>query len=469
MDAAELAFAGVARQAELIRAGEVKPRELVEVYLERIGRIDPRLNAFRTVYAERALAEADQAQARLREADPRPLLGVPIALKDNTDVAGDVTTHGTRAYGEPARTDSEVVRRVRAAGAIVLGKTLTPELCIWPFTESATWGMTRNPWDETRTPAGSSGGSGAAVAAGLAAAALGSDGGGSIRYPSAVCGLFGLKPQRGRISLAPLSEHWFGLSVYGWLARRVIDSALLMDATAGGAPNDAEVPPPPERPYAEAARSDPGKLRIALSLKPPPGMLGGLSPEVRRTMEDTAELLRSLGHEVRERVPDYGITALTWIARFVHGAREDAVMLAHPERLERRTRSVVRMGTLLPAAALRRAREAEAGITARLNAVFADHDVLLTPMLTGPVPAVGHWEGRGALWTLNGIAPRFPFAPPWNVTGQPAAAVPAGIGSDGLPIGVQFVAPPNGEATLFSLAAQLEVARPWADRTPPIS
>ena len=176
-----LAFAPITRQAELIRGGEVAPRELVELYLRRISRLDPQLNAFRAVHDERALAEADQAAARLKAGDERPLLGVPLAIKDNVDVAGDVTTHGTSAYGEPAAEDCEVVRRVRAAGAIVLGRTNVPPLCALPVTESPTWGVTRNPWDLDRSPGGSSGGSAAAVAAGLVGAALGSDGGGSIR------------------------------------------------------------------------------------------------------------------------------------------------------------------------------------------------------------------------------------------------------------------------------------------------
>jgi amidase len=206
-----LAFAPITRQAEMVRAGELAPRDLVDLYLARIERLDGELNAFRTVYRERALAEADQAAARLQAGDERPLLGVPVAIKDNVDVAGDVTTHGTSAYGEPAAQDCEVVRRVRAAGAIVIGRTNVPPLCGLPVTESATWGVTRNPWNLDHSPGGSSGGSGAAVAAGLVGAALGSDGGGSIRCPAAYCGLFGLKAQRGRVSLAPHPDHWHGM------------------------------------------------------------------------------------------------------------------------------------------------------------------------------------------------------------------------------------------------------------------
>ena len=185
MDAADLAYAGIARQAELIRSREVAPSELVGVLLERIERIDPRLNAFRIVFAERARAEAQQAEARIGAGEERPLLGVPVAIKDNIDTAGDLTTHGSGGYGEPARRDAEMVRRLREAGAIVIGKTHLPELAIFPATESDAWGITRNPWDTDRTTGGSSGGSGAAVAAGLAGAGLATDGGGSIRIPAA--------------------------------------------------------------------------------------------------------------------------------------------------------------------------------------------------------------------------------------------------------------------------------------------
>ncbi|MFL5819803.1 MAG: amidase [Solirubrobacteraceae bacterium] len=469
MDASDLAFAGVARQAELLRAREVSPRELVELYLGRVERLDPQLNAFRVVYAERAMAEADQAEARLKAGDERPLLGVPIAIKDNTDVGGDVTTHGTGAHGEPARDDAEVVRRVRAAGAIVLGKTHVPELCIWPFTESATWGVTRNPWNPARAPGGSSGGSGAAVAAGLAPGALGSDGAGSIRYPSAFCGLFGLKPQRGRISLAPLSEHWHGLSVYGWLARRVRDTALLLDATMGPAPGDADSPPPPTRPYTQAAQTPPGKLRIAVSYAVPPGVAARLDADVREGVEATADALRALGHDVRERDPDYGVIFLNTLTRFLRGIHDEGVTLPHPERLERRTRGVIRMGSLISPALVARARAAEPALASRINALFADHDVLVTPMTTAPAPEVGRWEGRGALWTLNGVAARCPFGAPWNTTGQPAAVVPAGIGAEGLPRAAQLVARPNDEPTLFSVAAQLEAERGWTELRPPIA
>jgi amidase len=465
VDAPDLAFAGIARQAELVRAGEVSPRELVELYIERIRRIDPELNAFRIVYEERALAEADQAQGRVGAGDQRPLLGVPVAVKDNLDVAGDVTTHGTNAYGEPARSDSELVRRLRAAGAIVLGRTHMPELAIWPITESLAWGATRNPWSRDHSPGGSSGGSGAAVAAGLVGAAVGTDGGGSIRVPASCCGVFGLKPQRGRVSFAPDSEHWLGLSAAGGLTRGVLDSALFLDAIAGSVEGDAHRPPPPERPFAEAARNPPGKLRIALSLNPM--LRSPLHEEVRGAVHDTAELLRTLGHEVRERDPDYGEIRPLFVPRWLRGIHEDAKRMPRPRQLERRTRQVAFLGGLLPAAAVERARRAEAARARRMNEVFADHDVVLTPTLPRPPVRIGKWDGRSAPAMFGAVAAYVAFTSPWNLTGQPAASVPAGFTSGGLPIGVQLVGRPNDEATLLALAAQMEAERPWTDRRPP--
>src|SRR5919201_306843 len=235
MERDELAFADVARQAELVRAGEVSSRELVELFLGRIERLDPELNAFRRVMGERALVDAQQADARRGAGDERPLLGVPIAVKDVEDVTGEVTRFGTDAFTRPAAQDSELVRRLRAAGAVVIGKTNTPELAIMGDTEGPAFGITRNPWNTERSPGGSSGGTAAAVAAGLCAAGTASDGAGSIRIPASNCGLFGLKPQRGRVSLMPDAEHWNGLSVIGFETRTVADTALLLDAAAGPA------------------------------------------------------------------------------------------------------------------------------------------------------------------------------------------------------------------------------------------
>ncbi len=471
MDAVELAFAGIARQAQLIAAGEISSRELVEVYLQRIARLDGQLNAFRVVLAERSLLEADQADARRRAERPptqRPLLGVPIAVKDNIDVAGELTCNGTNAEDEPARADAEVVRRLREAGAVIVGKTNQPELALWPFTETATFGVTRNPWDPQRTPGGSSGGSAAAVAAGLVGAALASDGAGSIRTPAAWCGLFGLKPQRGRVPLAPHPRHWHGMSVNGVLTRRVADTALFHDVASGASDIDLDSATPPAVPFATAAATPPARLRIAYSTRVPPGLIASPDPDARRALQDTVELLRSLGHEVSERDPDYGAEAGPGVlVRYLSGACEDAAAAAHPERLERRTRAIARLGGLVPRALLERSLAGEAELSRRINTVLEDHEVLLTPATAVAPPRIGRLQGRGALITLNTVARWVPYHGVWNLTGQPACSVPAGFDADGLPRAVQLVGRPDDEATLLSLAGQIEDARPWAERRPP--
>jgi amidase len=464
VDSEEVAFAGVVRQAELIRAGEISSRELLDVHLDRIERLDPQLNAFRVVLGERARTEADQADARRGAGDERPLLGVPIAIKDNVDVAGEVSTHGSDAYGEPAAADAELVRRLRAAGAVILGKTHLPELAIFPWTESETWGSTQNPWKRGRSPGGSSGGSACAVAAGLAPAASASDGGGSIRVPAACTGLFGLKPQRGRVPLSPLPEHWHGLSVAGVLTRTVLDTAVLLDVLSGAATGDAGAPPPPSDSFAAAARRKPERLRIALSSKP--STLAPVDRRVRAGVEQLAEVLRGLGHEVSERDPDYGFIEPLFLPRWLRGIRDDVREVAHPERLEHRTHMLARAGALIPDAAVARARRAEAGRARRINAVFDEFDVLLTPVLPVPVPRIGRLSGRSTAVTTMGASRIVPFMVPWNLIGQPAASLPAAVDDDGLPIAAQLVGRPNDEQTLLSLAAELEGELRWPERRP---
>jgi amidase len=466
MDSSDLAYAGLAKQAALVRAGEVSSRELVELYLERIARIEPALNCYSVVLAERALVEADQADSRRAAGDERPLLGVPVAIKDNTDVAGTVTTVGTAAHGPPAAQDSELVRRLRSAGCVVLGKTTLPELAIMGTTEGPAFGVTRNPWDLDRTPGGSSGGSGAAVAAGLAAAGHATDGAGSIRIPAACCGLFGLKPQRGRVPLAPDDEqHWNGMSVAGAVTRGVLDNALFLDAVAG--PGPAPGGPALRRPFADAVKELPGKLRIAVSLRPP--LLARLSPDVRRGVDETAELLRGLGHDVEYVEPPLTEWLSEVLPRYLKGIEREAASMAHPERLARRTRGFARLGSLIPEALLDRARRIEADRAERYNRVLANRDVLLTPVMSTPPPGAAQWEGLGALRTLIEMTMVYPYCVIWNTVGQPAAAVPAGFTADGLPLSVQLVAKPEQDHLLLSLAAQIEAERPWADKRPPLS
>jgi amidase len=462
----DVAYAGAARQAQLVREGEVSARELTDLCLRRIQRYEHELNAFRVVRWERALEEADRADERRAAGDEAPLLGVPVAIKDNFDVAGEVTTFGTSAHGGPAREDHEPVRRLRRAGAVILGKTLLPELALWGVTESASYGATRNPWDTARTPGGSSGGSAAAAAAGLVGLAQGSDSAGSIRGPAACCALFGLKPQRGRASLAPWPEHWFGLSVTGCLTRTVIDTALFLDVTSGPHPVDRDVAPSPERPFADDARRSPGRLRVALSLKPP--LPDSLDDRIEAAVRETGDLLRSLGHEVREADPDYGNLRNALLPRYLRGIHEEASDLPHPERLERRTRALARMGSLVPPQAVARARREEPKHARRVNAIFERHDVLLTPVDARlPAPALD-LEGRGVVRSILEMARLYPYTGPWNALANPAAAVPAGFTDDGIPLSAQLVGRPSDEATLLSLAAQLEAERPWAERRPPL-
>jgi amidase len=448
-DTQELAFAGAARQAELLRERQLGARELVELYLRRIERLDSRLNAFRVVDAAGALAQADEAQRRLDAGEHAPLLGVPVAVKDNLDVAGHETRHGLGATRAPAGADAEAVRRLRAAGAVIVGKTHLPELAMWGhMTESATYGATRNPWNPERSTCGSTGGGAAAVAAGMAPLALGTDGGGSIRLPSAACGLFGLKPQRGRV---PAPEHWYGLTVLGGLGRRVVDVALLTDALAGTA-------------LADSARKDAGSLRIAVSLKP----ILPTKPQApaRRAVADTAELLRSLGHELGERDPRYPLMLPLIMPRYLGGVATELEELGG--EVEPRTRRMAFVGRRLRGRRLRRSLEREPAVAARIGEVFDDYDVLLTPTMAAQPAEADRWQGKGAFSTFDSGRPYVCYTSVWNYTGQPAASVPAGFDDEGMPVGVQLVARPGAEATLVALAAQIEMARPWADRRPPL-
>ncbi|KUI43151.1 amidase [Mycobacterium sp. IS-1590] len=459
MDTSELVFAGAAQQARLLASGVITAPELLGHYLERIARLDATLRSYRAVLHDSARREAELAQERLNAGERSPLLGVPIAIKDDVDVEGETTTYGSAAHG-PARTrDAEVVRRLRDAGAVIIGKTTVPEMMLWPFTETVTFGATRNPWNVDFAPGGSSGGSAAAVAAGLAPIALGSDGMGSIRIPATWCGLFGLKPQRGRVPIAPHDDAWNGLSVNGPITRTVEDAALFLAATTG------------ESSFVAAAATEPRRLRIALSDRLPPLLVSYVGCVQRAAMTESGELLRELGHEVVDRDPDYPASVMfdQALPRYFRGCYDDVRTLPHPERLDARTRSFARIGGMISDRRMATIRDAEARTAERVQSIFDDVDVLVTPGTARGPSRIGAYQRRGMLPTLLSVASRVPFQALFNVTGQPAAVVPWGFDGNGVPTSVQLVGKPFDEATLLSLAGQIERARPWAHRRPPAS
>jgi amidase len=449
---------GLAEQARALRERETSSRELVEAALERAEDSREALNAFRVICHEEALAAAEEADRHLADGEVAPLLGVPVAIKDDVDLTGHTTPFGCGG-GRRAERDAEVVRRLREAGAIVVGKTHAPEVGQWHFTETPLHGATRNPWHTDHTPGGSSGGAAAAVAAGVVSAAVGSDGAGSIRIPAAWTGLVGLKPQRGRVSTWPDPEAFNGLSCYGPLARSTADAALLLDAIRGNVPADLHRPTPPAEPFAAAAAREPERLRVAISFATPPAVSGKVHSEHRAAVEAFGGRLAELGHEVFPADPDYGLVGPAIIPRGMAGV--DAWLRAHGEdrsSLEPRTRMHARFGRALSGLPLRLSRAAEPGLQRRLGRIFERCDVVLTPATAMPPPRIGALAGRGYWATSTTASATCPFAFAWNVVGWPAISVPAGLTSKGLPIGAQLLGRESDEATLLSLAAQVERA-----------
>lgn len=457
---------GLRDQAAALASGRVSARELVGAALDRIQATQSTLNAFRWLRPEAALAEADAADRRLVAGERLPLLGVPIAIKDDTDLAGEPTAFGARGDFPPQAADSEMVRKLKAAGAVIVGKTNTPEFGQWPFTEGPAFGVTRNPWDLDHTPGGSSGGAAAAVAAGLVAAAVGSDGAGSVRIPAAWTNLVGIKPQRGRISSAPVPEQFNGLTTFGPLALTVGDAAMLLDVLSGSAPVDRDQPPAPDEPFEVAAGRDPRRLRIGLSLKIPySGMTARLDPTVQAAVEDVAAALEALGHDVVPTDPAYGLLGVTFLPRSLEGIDDWAHRVPDPGLLDERTLANARTGRMLRPLLLA-SRAAEPVSRRWIGRVFQRVDVLLAPTTAVPPPRVGELN-RPTNWdTDHAIVAACPFTWPWNVLGWPAVNVPAGLTASGLPMGAQLMGPANSESLLISLAAQLERARRWYERRP---
>ncbi|MFE1312018.1 amidase [Streptomyces sp. NPDC058755] len=435
--------------AAAVRAKEVTPREVVAEHLARIERLDGRIGAFRKVRAEAALAEADAVASRADLAE-LPLAGVPVAVKDNLAVRGESHRDGSAATPDtPAGEDHVTVARLRAAGAVVVGLTNVPELCVFGTTEGV-FGIARNPWDTSRSAGGSSGGSAAAVAAGLVPIALGNDGMGSLRIPAANCGLVTLKPGHGVVPAGIGNGDWFGMSENGPLATTVEDLRLMLSVLA-----DAEF----------VRREERTPLRIAVALRSP---LAGVSVSKPYTtaVRQAAEVLAKAGHRVRRAEPPYPLSlSITSLQHWTAGTAVDAEGL-DPARLARRTRVHAAVGRRFLASV--RTGDQRERLRARLTPFFTEHDVLLTPTLARRSPKAAPWHKRGWLRNIAANSAYSPFTPPWNLTGWPAMSIPLGTLPSGAPCAVQLVGRPGTEEDLLTLAEQLESLHPW-QRTAPLA
>ncbi|MDP9409566.1 MAG: amidase [Actinomycetota bacterium] len=464
--------------AGLLRSGRLHARELVEGALRRLEERERSINAFCFVDAERALAEAEG----IRPDDPRPFAGVPIAVKSSAPQEGVPRPIGSALFKDHiADRDGTSVRRLKEAGFVLVGRTTMPEFGILPTTEPRLTGPTRNPWDTSRTPGGSSGGSAAAVAAGVVPLAHGSDGGGSLRIPAACCGLVGLKASRGRISAGPDAGD-DPLVTEGALTRTVADTAALLDVLAGYEPGDATWAPPPTRPFREAVRVSPtgaSGLRVGLLIRPPAP--ADLDPSCARAAEDAARLLEDLGH----RVENFDLEPPTereweafddvWAVLAAEGVATGESILGRPPtpgEVEPLTWALYEKGGALDALSYRRSFIGLQRVARRVVGAALAYDVLLTPALAERPLPIGTITGMELPDPLNALSrsDRFtPYTALWNVTGQPAISLPLFHGDDGLPLGVQLVGPPAGEDLLLALAAQLEQAAPWKERLSPMA
>jgi amidase len=435
--------------AGAVRAGTVTPQEVTRQHLEQIDRLDARVGAFVRVRDEKAAAEAEAVAGRA-DLTGLPLAGVPLAIKDNVQVAGEPTRFGATVTPDtPASDDHEVVRRLRAAGAVVVGITRMPELGVWATSEDSA-GVARNPWDLTRTPGGSSGGSAAAVAAAMVPAAHGNDGLGSIRIPAACCGLVGIKPGAGVVPSAVGRTSWRGLAENGPLTTTVEDAALLLSVMAGR-PELATVSSPPP-------------LRIAASmLVPLPGVR--VDPEIAKAVAATATDLRRTGHGIVRVDPPYSQATANAAVAWYTAATADETATVDESRLEPRQRRHAQIGRAVQRLGLVRDSDRDRW-KERLAAFFSAHDLLLTPVLTTTPPTAAGWRDRSWLANFWGNARWAPLTGLWNLAQYPAATVPVAIHPNGMPIGVQLIAPPGGEALLLSVASQLQTMRPWRRHAP---
>ncbi|WP_017721815.1 amidase [Kamptonema formosum] len=467
MDKGDLAFTPALEQAQLIRSKQVSPLELVELYLERIDRLNSQLGSYFTVTAEMAIGDAKAKTEQLANtgsaSELPPFFGVPISIKDLNPVAGVPCTYGTAALRHQlAAHDDAAVARIKQAGFVILGKTAASQVGSLPYTEPAGFPPTRNPWNLERTPGGSSGGAAAAVAAGLCPVAQGSDGGGSIRGPAFCCGLVGLKPARGRVSHAPVGDYQSGISINGPIARTVRDAAALLDVMSGYVTGDPYWLPDPETPFLQATERKPGSLRIAFSTAIEP--VGEAAPACGEAVLDTARLLQDMGHEVEAACPDF--TGLIEPFKVVWQAGVGASGIPAPW-LEKMTLWLLE-NTGSAGDYLRAVYQMQA-ISRRTVAFFDRFDVLVLPVHMHETLRVGEWASLSPEETLEKIIRWIAPCPPFNASGQPAVALPAGFDADGMPVGVQLVGRPAAEATLLALAAQIEAAKPWNHHHPPFA
>ncbi len=465
-------------QAQLVRGGEASPLELVDAAIATIEALDPQVNAVIHRQFERA---RDEAGGDLPDG---PFRGVPYVLKDldNSQQAGEPYHAGTRylqRHGYVADADTELVRRFRAAGLVCVGRTNCPELGLLPTTEPLSSGPTRNPWDLERSVGGSSGGSGAAVAAGMVPLGHAGDGGGSIRIPASECGLVGLKPSRGRHTNAPEGESWAGLVVRGVVSRSVRDTATALDVQAGPAPGDWYQAPPPSRPYAEEVGADPGGLRVGWLVDDPAGRVP-VDSECVTAVEGTVALLEGAGHHVEASHPDgfddaelglwFGSAFGAWTARDLDQLEALVGVPIEEDDLEPATVALAEIGRSVTAVAYLEAQEHLQAWSRRVCRWWEDHDLLVLPTLPEPPPMLGEFGGTAEdpMAGASRSAPFVVFTAPFNITGQPVISLPMHWTEGGLPVGVQLVAAYGREDLLLRVAAQLEQAQPWAQRLPPV-
>lgn len=468
----DLLFRPALELAALVRSGEVTARELTEAALRRIEAETDSLNAFTHLDPEGALAAADA----IGPGDERPFAGVPTAIKGNRAVAGWPLNFGAALYGDfRAQGDAFLVRRLRDAGFVLVGQTALPEYGILPTTETARFGATRNPWDPDRTPGGSSGGSGAAVAGGLLPIAHGNDGGGSTRIPAACCGLVGLKTQRDRISQGPMIGDSL-LVTDGMLTRTVADTAAALDVLAGMETGDTSWAPPAAVPYSEAIRTAPGRLRIAASMTTPLAD-AVVDPLAERTYRAAIDLLRDLGHEVEEIEAPWQLPGLLelfsasfgpLVASAIAFAAEQAGRAVTAEDMEPLSWFLWEAGNELSAITYISLQDQLKAFGRRLVAGLDPYAAVLTPALAERPPRIGTMNGmlEDAAGTFRRSGLFTPFTAIANVTGQPAISLPLEHGEDGMPVAIQLIGRPAAEGPLLSLAAQIESARPWAERRP---